>query len=140
MATNDPPEPAFEYIRDDDRLLVTVLAHRPLTVGELLSVVNRQIDDKAWAYGILYDYRKTSDAMSRQDSAVVSAYVHQQVRLLGPRGPVAFVVASGQVLDIVRSYARDAQGFEARMFRDIDAAVRWLTERPSPPTTPTGSS
>ena len=47
--------PIRSYTRDTARRRIVVIGDGPLTAAELISVVNRQIADNAWTYGVLYE-------------------------------------------------------------------------------------
>lgn len=126
MIAGESPESRYDYTRDDGQRRVTVVAEGRLDIRDLIAIVNRQIDERAWTYGILYDYRQSWEPPTPQEAAILSAYVHQQTRLLGPRGPVALVVAGGPVAEAATAYVRNARVFTARVFGDIDDASRWL--------------
>ena len=73
MLAQIPPAARFEYLCDEDHQVVTVVVHERLTADDLITIVNRQVDDKAWSFGLLYDYRTTWVPPSPQEIAVASA-------------------------------------------------------------------
>ena len=121
------PAARFEYSCDDDHQVVTVAVRERLTAGDLIAIVNRQVDDRAWTFGLLYDYRTMWVPPSPQEIEVASAYVHQQIRLHGRRGPVALVVAGGPVVDVAATYALNARGFAVAVFWGVAEARSWLS-------------
>jgi hypothetical protein len=122
-----PPAERYQYSLDEEHQVVVVVVHERLTADDLIAIVNRQIDDKAWAFGLLYDYRTTWVPPSPQEIVVASAYVHQQIRMHGQRGPVALVVAGGPVVDVAATYALNARGFAVAVFWGLPEARNWLS-------------
>ena len=127
MFAQIPPAARYEYSLDEGHQVVTVVVHERLTADDLIAIVNRQVDDKAWTFGLLYDYRTTWVPPSPQEIAVASAYVHQQIRIHGQRGPVALVVAGGPVVDVAATYALNARGFAVAVFWGLPEALNWLS-------------
>ena len=45
------------YGRDDQRRLITVTVTEPYSIDEIISAIDRQVAEDAWAYAMVYDLR-----------------------------------------------------------------------------------
>jgi hypothetical protein len=52
------------YARDDQRRLITVMVTEPYSLGDLLSVLDRQAAEDTWEYAMLYDLRAVTRVLS----------------------------------------------------------------------------
>jgi hypothetical protein len=105
--------------------LVTVLWRNPITVAEMIEVLEQQAAEGAWAYGVLHDLRQATNAAP---SAMAPAFEASR-RLSdahGPRGPIALVPSLDQVgvSQMLAIKAREEQRME--VFWSRDDAERWL--------------
>jgi hypothetical protein len=81
------------YVRDDQGRLITVTVTEPYSLGDLLSVLDRQAGEDTWEYAMLYDLRAVTHVLTEAD-------LHQmahRVKVIGggrERGPVGMAVAS----------------------------------------------
>jgi hypothetical protein len=125
--------PRFEYTRDDARRRIRVTARETFNRDDLVAIVDRQLQDDAWSYGMLYDMRSLSDAISRADAIAFAEYVRECGIKHGPRGPVALVTRSMKIVGAGQAYAFDVgkQGFVVEVFWDIDEATAWLDTQPT---------
>ena len=48
---------AYVYVRDDDRRRIRVIAKKRLTAVELVEIVDRQVTEATWSFGMMYDLR-----------------------------------------------------------------------------------
>jgi hypothetical protein len=96
-----------------------------------MAIVDQQIAEGLWAYGILYDLRHTDDPTSREDAALVTAYVQAQSETHGRRGPVVLVTRAPAVLSggLVYAYEAARRGVDIQVFWDLEEAEEWLTQR-----------
>jgi hypothetical protein len=81
------------YGRDDQRRLITLTVTEPYSVGDILSVIDRQSAEDTWEYAMLYDLRAVTHVSTMADLQQIAA----RVQLLGggrDRGPVGMAVAS----------------------------------------------
>jgi hypothetical protein len=81
------------YLRDDQRRLITVTVTDPYSLGDLLSVIDRQAAEDTWAYAVLYDLR----AVTRLSTEADLQQMADRVKVAGAgreRGPVGMAVAS----------------------------------------------
>jgi hypothetical protein len=79
------------YERDDSRRLITVKVTEPVSLRDILGVVDRQAAEDTWRYAMLYDLQAVKDVG-------VLAHLPQiadRVKALGgdrPRGPVGVAI------------------------------------------------
>src|SRR5580704_16348906 len=81
------------HVRDDQRRLITVTVTEPYSLGDLLSVIDRQSAEDTWEYAMLYDLR----AVTRLSSEADLQQMADRVKVVGAgreRGPVGMAVAS----------------------------------------------
>ena len=109
------------YTRDDQRRRITVVGDGPLTAGDLIGVVNRQIADSAWSYGLLYEATALPEAM---DSLIV--HLQDVAKTLGPRGPVAVVSRGPDRLNIARYLDELGTSGGLALFSNRGSAEHWL--------------
>jgi hypothetical protein len=122
-------ESAFQFARDDERRRLRVTLKRTLGAAELISIVDRQVEENAWSYGTLYDLRLLDRAIDRRSAIEVAAHVQKVAEQHGRRGPVAIVTRKVDVVAAGHAYALDStrQGRAVEVFWDIDDAERWLS-------------
>src|SRR5687767_479883 len=126
-----PPESVdrFTYTCDAAARIIRVVARQTLRVDEILGIIDRQVSEGRWSFGIMYDLRRVETALSKEEAARVSEHANSLAAENGPRGPVA-LVASTPLLGARAVYAirtRRTQRVEA--FWDTEEAERWLAER-----------
>ena len=121
----------FDYVRDDARRRITVAARAPLRPDDFLRVIDRQAQEQTWSYGLLYDLRALSAPLSRGEYDELAADVFRHVATLGPRGPVAVVTASANLIGAVQLYAfiLERGGVNVQVFWDVTEAERWLEDQ-----------
>jgi hypothetical protein len=94
------------YERDDERRLITVTMTEPVSIVELLGVIDRQDAENTWDYALLYDRR----AMTTASTSAEFAQIIHHVRVLGggrARGPVG--VALQQEVTAIRATLANAE-------------------------------
>jgi hypothetical protein len=128
-ATTDPDP--FRYARDDARKRIHVTAQRSLSRDDFATVLARQVDEKTWSYGVLYDLRRMAAAAPQDDANTLADQLIRALIALGPRGPVAVVAWSLEVIESVEEYASSARraGLRMRVFSTIADGERWLDEQ-----------
>jgi len=125
MKINEPP---YDYVREDERRLVYVRAHRTLTAADVAALLYRQIHDAAWAYGVLYDLRMTDAPTSTDDAVKIAGLVSELVTTYGPRGPVALVTKDDAMRAAPEIHARHAgPAINMQVFLNFTEAKQWLT-------------
>jgi hypothetical protein len=116
--------PIRSYTRDDERQRITVVGDGPLTAADLIGVINRQIADNAWGYGLLYEATALPEAM---DSLIV--HLQEVAKGLGPRGPVAVVSRGPDRLNIARYLDELGTAGALALFSNRGSAEHWLDAR-----------
>ena len=119
------------YAKDDAKRRISVEVSDPYDAADLRALVDRQIEDDAWTYGMLYDARQVSTALATDDLRAVMEHVGRLVKQLGPRGPVAIVTRSGALVGVTQIYAFFGAkiGLRVESFWDLADAQTWLDER-----------
>jgi hypothetical protein len=120
---------SFDVNRPERR--VTVVGSDPVGLPDVLALLDRQIAEGAWSYGTLHDARLVTWEATPDDIRVIVAYVDNNARTLGPRGPVAFVATGGVLVGMARMYDQIAHGSAllAEVFSDVGAAALWLDQQ-----------
>lgn len=120
----------FDYTRDDERRQIHVVARRTLDTVDFAEILRRQVDERTWSYGLLYDLRRQSVAIAFEDSERLRDGVFRGLTALGPRGPVAFVAWSADVLHWVQDYGTKATqaGMRVQVFTHVAEAQAWLEQ------------
>lgn len=130
MGTTTDQDP-FLYCRDDARKRIYVTAQRSLSRDDFATILARQVDEKAWSYKVLYDLRRMAAAAPQVDAQTLAEQQIRALIALGPRGPVAVVAWSLEVIQGVEEYASNARraGLRMRVFSTIADGERWLDEQ-----------
>src|SRR5688572_15080321 len=63
------------YARDDAKSRIRITARVTLHAADLIAIVDRQLSEGAWQFGLLYDLRAVSSATPRADVSVVADHV-----------------------------------------------------------------
>lgn len=134
----------FDYVRDDVARRIRVRVLEPLPADDLLAIVDRQIAEGAWAFGLVYDLRALTGthAASPADARLATERSLEYQRQHGPRGPVAVVTRDVKMIGLGQAHAHEAarRGVEVQVFWDLAEAEHWLTSwspRPAGPGTST---
>jgi hypothetical protein len=121
---------SYTYEIDRARKRIHVRAHTALDRASLVAIIDRQLQDNAWSFGVLYDVRHVVGATSAADTRAVSAHALACVERHGPRGPVAIVTRSAEMVGAGQMYALvNAEAMQVEVFWDVDDADRWLDEQ-----------
>jgi len=119
----------FTYACDAGERLIRVAARQTLTVDDVLGIIDRQVAEGRWSFGILYDLRRVDAALSKQDAARVAEHASTTGAANGQRGPVA-LVARPQMVAARQVYAiRTRRTMHVEVFWDVEEAQSWLMER-----------
>ena len=115
------------YQRDDlKRRLVSAIGGT-LTADDAVMRIERQAADGVWSYASLIDMRAVSSWLTFDQMARVTLRAKAIAQDLGPRGPVAIVVANHALIPVGRAHAVIKHGNgTAGFFRDFESAERWL--------------
>jgi hypothetical protein len=125
-------EPAsFVYTRDDARRRIRVTAQRALQREDFRAIVDRQAQEETWRYAMLYDLRLMPWAVPIDDADMLAAQVYRHLVTYGPRGPVAVVTTSIEVIGAARLYSVTTAraGIDVKVFWDLAPAEQWLDEQ-----------
>ncbi len=117
---------AVEYRIDHEKGFVTVRAHGPVVLQELLDYFDALVVQDAMGYPKLFDAREAEPCLSDDDVMVlgarVSAYGAHE-----PRGPIAAVTMREDASAVLQRFM-NLGGAERpmRLFGTIEEARRWL--------------
>ncbi len=117
----------YVYQRDDGRRQITAAMSGAVTEADLLAIIDRQADDKTWAYRLLFDERAAHHDISPEGLRRVYDRVGQLSAIYGKRGRVAILTGPSDA-----SIARTWEPFGARqphqvdVFTDPELAQSWL--------------
>jgi hypothetical protein len=117
----------IDYVRDDRRRRIRLLARDPITVEDGFAVLARQVADGAWHYGMLVDVRLAT--LQIGDNPAFLARVQELEVDHGPHGPVAVVTRKPANIAAAKGYAMQSAptaSLEVDVFWDMDDAERWL--------------
>ena len=120
----------FSFERDDARRRIRVTLSDPLTDAEIIAVIDRQREERAWAYGMLCDTRPLHHPPSRSIARLAIEHVTDITKRLGRRGPVAVVALRGMV-GPSEAYAFESHqhGRDVQVFWSIEDADQWLDQQ-----------
>jgi hypothetical protein len=118
----------LHYQRDDSLRRIVATSMGGVTPDDTMAMIDRQAEEGAWSYGVLYDLRGAEDIPTPADLRRIVLHVGKLTTKHGPRGPVAFVVVDTLLSKMTRRYARMAAltAFNARVFTTMEEAEAWL--------------
>jgi hypothetical protein len=126
------PSP-FTFEVDEARRVIRVTARETLSGNALIAIIDRQLAEGYWSFGMLYDLRRIDRMTSSGDTRIVAEYVQQAVREHGERGPVAIVTRQAGVLSGGQIYAYHTKSaVRVEVFWDMDEAHAWLDKSVAP--------
>jgi hypothetical protein len=116
-----------KYYRDDVKRRLISTISGGLNDGDAVKRMERQAADGAWAYASLIDMRGVTTWLSFEQMAGVTRCARAIAAALGPRGPVAIVVANQALIPVGQTHVviRHETGTVA-FFRDLERAEEWL--------------
>jgi len=122
------------YERDDARRRIVVTVEGDVSAAEALGIVNRQLADGAWTYGVLYDARNDTSQPSTADVRSIVEHVGRCIAQHGPRGPVAIVTRNPSNYGMARMYSTLGEPVKltVEVFREIVEAEAWLVSQLPP--------
>ena len=104
-----------------------VTVEGPFAVADFLAVMERQRDDGAWTYGVLYDLRGMTGAPAIDD---LRQFMSEAQRTTQPPGPVAILATNPFIYGRACTYAALVRAtLTIGVFRDLDKAEQWFTGR-----------
>jgi hypothetical protein len=103
-----------------------------LTADDAVTRIENQAAQGTWSYASLIDMRAVSSWLTFDQMATVTRCAQAIAKRLGPRGPVAIVVANQALIPVGQSSAviKHEAGM-AGFFRDFDSAEAWLESEQS---------
>ncbi len=123
-----PPQHLFTFTRDDARRRVLAVITGPMNIDTWSAIVTRQIDERAWQYGSIFDMRAASSFEFLDTIPEMIARVATLSRHHGMRGAVVLVVPPALLTEFQQrlfEYAdRVPYPFEA--YTDMATAETWL--------------
>jgi hypothetical protein len=117
---------AVEYRIDHGKGFVTVRAHGPVVLQEVLDYFDALAVQNAMGYPKLFDAREAEPCLSDDDVMVLGARVSAYA-VYEPRGPIAAVTMGKEASAILQRFM-NLGGAERpmRLFGTIEEARRWL--------------
>ncbi len=114
------------WVRDDERRLIVVTMSGAISLADVLTAIEQQQAEHAWAYAVLYDLRAARADLTAADTRRLALRV-EQLRA-AERGPVAVVTSDDALYGMSRMYAMltERAGLQISVFRDRAKAERWL--------------
>jgi hypothetical protein len=120
----------FYYWRDDKRRRLVVSLIGRFAVADVYAIVDRRHAEDAWGYNLLCDLTQVVDQPTPEELQRVADYVQRRAGRR-PRGRVAVVAASPNVLEMARLYATvNEEAVRVAVFPSLGEAERWLDELP----------
>ena len=133
--------PLFTW-RQDARRRILVTAEGELSFAAVAMVIEGQLEDGAWSYGVLYDARLVTEVLPADDLGNWVEKLQTLVSEHGPRGPVAVVTTSPDLRAVIKNYSEQTPEslLQIQAFDQYEMAERWLDDetRVSPGAPPRG--
>lgn len=115
-----------EYVIDHEKKFVTVRAHGPVVLNEVLDYLDALVVEDAMAYPKLFDARKAVPQLNDDDVMVLGARVSAYAAY-DPRGPIAAVTTGHDASAILQRFMNlGGADRPMRLFTSIDEATAWL--------------
>jgi len=121
----------IRYHIDHDKRYVEAWAEGETGLEDFESFLDAIVVQGALPYRKLVDSRRATSTLDDQDIMMLGARMSAYTSSLGPRGAIAFIVASplpGNIPKRVINLARADR--PAKVFRSEDEARKWLAEQP----------
>jgi hypothetical protein len=114
----------IRYERDDAYRRVVVTVEGLFAVADFLAAMERQRDDGAWTYAMLYDLRGMTGEPAIDD---LRQFMSEAERTTQPRGPIALLATDPALYGRACTYAALLGAtLTIGVFRDLDEAEQWL--------------
>jgi hypothetical protein len=122
------PRVPIHYERDDSRQRILIMTTGHVTTEDVLGVVDRQAQEGAWCYSVLYDARAGTNTPTPEDLRRVVMRVGMLTARHGPRGPVALVTKTPQMSRMARAYSNlgELTALDVEVFTCVEDAEQWL--------------
>jgi hypothetical protein len=116
---------------DHDKRYVEARAEGEIGLEDFEDFLDAIVVQGALAYRKLIDTRRAIGKLSDDDIMMLGARMSAYTSGLGPRGAIAFVVASPAPSSIPTRVINLARADRpARVFRSVDEARKWLADQP----------
>lgn len=121
--------PFHQQPRDDVRRRIRFTATEPVTFADVTALLDRQIAEGSWHYGLVIDLRMA--ILPRADRDRVVSRMTEMSAVHGPHGPVALVTNQPDSVANAQVYAmRSTDAESVEVFWDIEEANHWLDQIP----------
>ena len=119
------------YTVDAVRRRIRIVLTDPVSEVEFLGVIDRQVAEGTWGYGLLCDLRLLGPAQRTGLWRVAMEHVAELTVREGARGPVAIVANTGTLVGVSEAYAAESRrdGRSVQVFWSPEEATEWLDER-----------
>lgn len=126
---------SISYDRRDQPSMVLLTVDGPFEADEIAGMLNRLDDEGVLSHGVLWDLRRMTGHPTTDDLWSFSrAYAHHRPKSAQPRGPIAVVTDDEDMYQRACLYVVMAKPrLEIDVFRSIDEAEQWLTDKLSRP-------
>jgi hypothetical protein len=116
------------YERNEAKRRVVETSVGTITLKDILNVLERQIADNAWSYGVLADARAATKGPTSAELHKVLMRIGALTLERGPRGRTAVVITDQKKAQMGEKFARlsELAAYDVKVFDNIDAADRWL--------------
>lgn len=120
----------IHYERDDARRRIIIMTTGHVTPEDVRGALERQSNEGAWSYAVLYDARAGTNVPTAKDVRHLVLHVGTLTARHGPRGPVALISSNTQLSRMGRAYSSlgELTALNVQVFTDVDDAERWLDE------------
>lgn len=118
----------LNYNCDHAARRLTVVSVGAVTREETLAMIDRQLAEGAWSFGVLYDLRQGTTMPTSEDLQRTVLHVGRLTTKHGPRGPVALVVSDPQLSMLATWYGSlgDLTGLKVQVCTSVEEADHWL--------------
>ena len=125
----------IHYERDDARRRIVVMTTGHVTPEDVRGTLERQANEGAWSYAVLYDARAGTNVPTAEEVHRLLLHVGTLTARHGPRGPVALISGNTRLSRIGRAYSRlgELTALNVQVFTDVEQAERWLDEAQKAP-------
>jgi len=119
---------AIQFESDTRRMRCVATPVGAVTLAETLAIMDRQANEGAWSYAVLYDARASTYVPTSDDLIAMTKRVGMLTTRYGPRGPVALVVGDSALHKMGRRYSSlgELTSLDVRVFTTLEEAETWL--------------
>ena len=121
---------AVHYESNDAQGRVIIITSGYVSTDDVIALLERQANDGAWSYAVLYDARASVNVPTQDDIRRVLLRVGALTTRYGPRGPVAFVSTAPHLTRMTRMYAKlgELTALNMQVFSNLPDAEAWLDQ------------